>query len=108
MHRVTTALLLPQLLRLLLLMRLPSPLRCSPLEVSQGAATLGWSLQRYLSALRDAGVRWVRWVRWVCWVRWVRGQDAMGRHYDSSLHQPTCWHCVCGGVECVHSAWAAT
>lgn len=27
----------------------------SPLEVSQGAATLGWPLARYLAALRDAG-----------------------------------------------------
>ena len=28
----------------------------SPLEVRQGAATLGWSLPRYLGALRDAGL----------------------------------------------------
>ena len=28
----------------------------SPLEVSQGAATLGWSLSRYLKALKDAGL----------------------------------------------------
>jgi len=28
----------------------------SPLEVSQGAATLGWSLRRYLERLRDAGL----------------------------------------------------
>jgi len=28
---------------------------CSPLEVQQGAATLGWPLHKYLSALRDAG-----------------------------------------------------
>lgn len=28
----------------------------SPLEVSQGAATLGWSLTRYLTALKDAGL----------------------------------------------------
>ena len=28
---------------------------CSPLEISQGASTLGWPLHRYLAALRDAG-----------------------------------------------------
>jgi FO synthase len=28
----------------------------SPLEVAQGASTLGWSLHRYLSALKDAGL----------------------------------------------------
>ena len=28
----------------------------SPLEVTQGAATLGWPLDRYLAALRDAGL----------------------------------------------------
>lgn len=28
----------------------------SPLEVQQGAATLGWPLPRYLAALRDAGL----------------------------------------------------
>ena len=28
----------------------------SPLEVSQGAATLGWPVHRYLVALRDAGL----------------------------------------------------
>ena len=28
----------------------------SPLEVWQGAATLGWSLERFLRALRDAGL----------------------------------------------------
>lgn len=28
----------------------------SPLEVAQGAATLGWTLPRYLSLLRDAGL----------------------------------------------------
>ncbi len=28
----------------------------SPLEVTQGAATLGWPLRRYLTALRDAGL----------------------------------------------------
>ena len=30
-------------------------LPCSPLEVQQGAATLGWPLHKYLTALRDAG-----------------------------------------------------
>jgi FO synthase len=37
---------------------LPRPHRPprSPLEVSQGAATLGWPLHRYLAALRDAGL----------------------------------------------------
>jgi FO synthase len=28
----------------------------SPLEVTQGAATLGWPLHKYLTALRDAGL----------------------------------------------------
>jgi hypothetical protein len=28
----------------------------SPLEVTQGAQTLGWPLRRYLEALRDAGL----------------------------------------------------
>lgn len=28
----------------------------SPLEVTQGAATLGWPLYKYLTALRDAGL----------------------------------------------------
>lgn len=28
----------------------------SPLEVTQGAATLGWTLRKYLAALKDAGL----------------------------------------------------